>query len=75
MGQNVTRGMDSKVIQPKAFDYKKHPLPKDTGQSAKTAAAGKVVDPTGIETAQGADNVTVDTVSAGMGDIPTLEAG
>lgn len=31
------------------------------GQSDKTKRAGIVVDPTSIETAQGADNVSVDT--------------
>ncbi len=57
--------MDSEYIRPKYFDYNKHPLPKDRGQNPKHAAAGKVVDPTAIETAQGADNTTVDTAGVG----------
>lgn len=67
--------MNSNYVMPKAFDYAKHPLPKDKGQNPKHAAAGKVVDPTAIETAQGADNTTIDQAgSQGITDLPLLEA-
>lgn len=66
IGQTTGIEFDSKYIRPKDFDYKKHPLPRDPGkQSEKTAAGGKVVDPTAIETFQGADSVSLDTASSG----------
>lgn len=62
----ANRGMNSDIIQPKEFDWKKHPLPKDPGQQTpKVAAAGKVVDPTAIETAQGTDSVTMESSVSG----------
>jgi hypothetical protein len=66
IGENAGNEFDSKFVRPKDFDYKKHPLPKNPGkQSEKTAAGGKVVDPTAIETFQGADSVSLDTSSSG----------
>jgi hypothetical protein len=66
--------MDSKYIRPQDFDYKKHPLPPDKGQNPKTAAAGKVVDPTAIETFQGADSVSIDSLGgAGLSNQGILE--
>jgi hypothetical protein len=46
-------------------DIGNHPQLKPTSQNARTAAGGKVVDPTAIESAQSADWVTVDTAGSG----------
>lgn len=67
--------MDSKYVRPKDFDYKNHPLPKDKGPNPKTAAGGIVVDPTAIETAQGADNVSFDAGAGNSLGDGILEAG
>jgi hypothetical protein len=68
--------MDAKAIRPKPFVEGNHPQPKDVDQNPKTAAAGKVVDPTAIETAQGADNVSIDTPGGpGTAGNQDLEAG
>lgn len=72
----ASTSMTSDYIKPKEFDYKNHPLPKNPGkQSPKVAAAGKVVDPTGIETAQAADSVTVDVPGGNGFDSAILEGG
>lgn len=63
-----TLPFDSNYLQQKnSFprDIGKHPDLKQIPQNPKTAAGGKVVDPTAIESAQSADWVTVDTNSAG----------
>lgn len=67
IGQSgANQGMNSDIVQPKEFDYSKHPLPRDPGrQSPKVAAAGKVVDPTAIESATGIDSVTMETSISG----------
>lgn len=72
-GAIPTLPFDSNVIQPKnSFpkDIGNHPALKQVPQNARTAAGGKVVDPTAIESAQSADWTTVDTIgtagSSGM---------
>jgi hypothetical protein len=54
-------------------DIGNHPQLKSTPQNPKTAAGGKVVDPTAIESAQSADWVTVDTAGAGGMNIDGTE--
>lgn len=56
---------NSNTITPKPFDYTKHPLPSDRGQNPKTAAAGKVVESSGIDTFHGSDGITVDSTKEG----------
>jgi hypothetical protein len=70
VGQSDSTSMTSDFVAPKPFNFKKNPLPKDPGQNPKIAAAGKVVDPTAIETFQGADSVSVDS-AGGQGNTPT----
>ena len=61
-GMQAVIAMDAEAIRPKPFAHEvNHPKIKDKGQSPKTAAAGKVVDPTAIESAQQPDNITIDT--------------
>lgn len=60
-GMIPTLPMNSDVVKPRTANMGHHPDVPNTGQSPKVAAAGKVVDPTAIETAQGADSVTIDT--------------
>ena len=73
-GVMPTLPFNSDYIKPKPADIGKHPMPKYTPQSVKTAAAGYVVDPTAIESAQQADTVDVDTASgAGLANDPGFE--
>ena|SRR5260221_9029961 len=65
-GMIPTIPFNSNYIKPKPADMGKHPMPKQVPQSEKNRAAGKVVDPTAIESAQQADTVDVDT-AAGVG--------
>jgi hypothetical protein len=75
-GMQAVIAMDAKAIRPKPFVEGNHPKVKDIGQSPKVAAAGKVVDPTAIESAQGADNVSMDTPGGpGTTGNNDLEAG
>jgi hypothetical protein len=74
-GMIPTLPFNSNVVQPRTARLGNHPDLPNTPQSPKVAAAGKVVDPTAIETAQSADWVSADTGSGpGMSDSP-LEAG
>ncbi len=70
-GMIPTLPMNSNIVQQKnSFpkDIGNHPAAPNIPQSAKTAAGGKVVDPTSIETAQSADWVAADTAGgAGLG--------
>jgi hypothetical protein len=75
-GMQATIAMDAQALRPKPFKEGNHPPVKDVGPNPKVAAAGKVVDPTAIETFQGADNVSVDTQSgAGFSGNSILEGG
>jgi hypothetical protein len=75
-GMQAVIAMDSELIRPKSFMEGKHPMPKNIGQNPKAAAGGKVVDPTAIETFQGADATTIDAASGGGNDnVPILEGG
>lgn len=72
-GMIPTLPMNSDVVAPRTAKLGNHPDALNTGQSPKVAAAGKVVDPTAIETAQSADWVSVDTGGgAGMSDSPLM---
>jgi hypothetical protein len=74
-GMIPTMPFDSGYIKPRTADLGNHPNVPNTGQTPKVAAAGKVVDPTAIETAQSSDWVSVDTASgAGLSDSP-LQSG
>lgn len=50
------------------------PVPAKGEQTNKNKAAGVVVDPTAIETYQGADSVSVDT-TGGYGIVPQNQGG
>lgn len=73
-GMVPTIPMDSNYIQPRTARLGNHPdVPDNRQQSPKVAAAGKVVDPTAIETAQSSDWVSVDSAGgAGMSDTPLM---
>lgn len=72
-GMIPTLPMDSNVVQPRTAKMGNHPDVPNTPQSPKVAAAGKVVDPTAIETAQSADWVSVDSGGgAGISDSPLM---
>jgi hypothetical protein len=74
-GMVPTLPFDSNYIRPRTAQLGNHPDVPNTGQSPKTAAAGKVVDPTAIESAQSSDWVSVDSASgAGLSDSP-LQSG
>lgn len=73
-GMIPTLPMNSDYVKPRDAKLGNHPDVPNTAQSPKVAAAGKVVDPTAIETAQSADWVSIDTASgAGLSD--NLTAG
>lgn len=63
--------MDSRRVFQKGS--KKEPLLKGE-QSLKNKLAGIVVDPTAIETAQGQDQVSIDT-AGGYGIVPSVSEG
>ena len=71
-GMIPTIPMDSNYIRPRTAKLGNHPDVVDNHQqSPKTAAAGKVVDPSAIETAQSSDWVSLDTASGvGLTDSP-----
>ena len=72
-GMIPTIPFNSDYVRPRDTKMGNHPDLPMTPQSPKTAAAGKVVDPTAIETAQGADWVSVDTAGgAGMSSDPLM---
>lgn len=74
-GMIPTLPMNSDYIKPRTANMGNHPDLPMTPQSPKVAAAGKVVDPTAIETAQSSDWVSVDSAGgAGISDSP-LEGG
>jgi hypothetical protein len=74
-GMIPTLPFDSNYVRPRTAELGNHPNVPNTGQSPKVAAAGKVVDPTAIETAQSSDWVSVDSAGgAGMSDTP-LQSG
>ena len=77
-GMIPTLPMNSNIVQQKnSFpkDIGKHPAPPNIPQNAKTAAGGKVVDPTAIETAQSSDWTDVDTAGGnGLGNEAFNEA-
>jgi hypothetical protein len=74
-GMIPTMPFDSNYIKPKTAQLGNHPNVPNTGQSPKVAAAGKVVDPTAIETAQSSDWVSVDSGGGvGISDSP-LQSG
>lgn len=73
-GMVPTLPMDSNIVKPRTAKLGNHPDVKDNmQQSPKTAAAGKVVDPTAIETAQSSDWVSVDSGGGvGISDSPLM---
>lgn len=76
-GMIPTIPFNSNIVQQKnSFpqDIGKHPAPPNVPQNPKTAAAGKVVDPSAIETAQSVDWVASDT-SGGVGLGNTISDG
>lgn len=56
---------NSNTITPKPFDFTKYLPPVDKGQNPKHAAAGKVVESSGIDTYHGADGVSLETAKEG----------
>lgn len=73
-GMIPTLPMNSDVVKPRTAKLGNHPDVIDNmQQSPKVAAAGKVVDPTAIEAAQGTDWVSVDSAGgAGISDSPLM---
>lgn len=56
---------NSNTIQDKPFFSYRYQLPVDKGQNPKHAAAGKVVESSGIDTYHGADGVSLETAKEG----------
>ena len=72
-GMIPTIPMDSNYVRPRTAKLGNHPEVPNVPQSPKVAAAGKVVDPTAIETAQGSDWVSMDTSSgSGLSNDPLM---
>lgn len=72
-GMIPTLPMNSDYVKPRTAKLGNHPDVPNTPQSPKVAAAGKVVDPTAIETAQSSDWVSVDSGGGvGISDSPLM---
>lgn len=72
-GMIPTLPMNSDAVRPRDAKLGNHPDVPNTPQSPKTAAAGKVVDPTAIETAQSSDWVSIDSAGgAGISSDPLM---